>query len=525
MTVDEVQAKVEAIKKKYIPFTDFNFENDLSIEEYIYHIGKWFKSLLDEFETLEDTATESVTQSAANAETAQNAAETATSAAETATDAAEEAQGYAETSATTLQAAKDYADTKDATTLQSAKDYADTKTNAINTRLDNISPFKQNAQLLTVFELDPVNTSESGASIQGTTKVGKFVFSCDINENRILRYNTETKETATVETFTSGDYGHCNDMATDGNYLYIAPGPDIAGKIFRIPVNSSTGAIGASMELTVPNSLNIWNIAYDFENECFYSVTSDDGNLYTYSIEGTTVTIDSIKEFDFWEYWPDRPRQGIEYNDGYLYTLSSTSTLPLNACMSVFKIGDEVSYIGRISLPRTLGEPECIVTDRENHLLLIGVPTWGVYTNTPTQNIFYAVDYKNQYELDELTGFQVYDTTPSNEITAYAAHMLNASRVNTPSPDTILRIARKWWGTSLTVELNPAGHFFVFAGTTRMYIGTFTGKPITVQFTEHGTGSGATVTQSFDSSTNRLTLTASENCPLAIVYTSGTMYS
>ena len=124
MTVDEVQAKLEAIKKKYIPFTDFNFENDLSVEEYIYRIGKWFKSLLDEFETLEETATTAVTESAANAETASNAAETATS-------AAEEAQGYAETSAETLQNAKDYAkdyaDAQDADTLQDAKDYADTK--------------------------------------------------------------------------------------------------------------------------------------------------------------------------------------------------------------------------------------------------------------------------------------------------------------------------------------------------------------------------------------------------------------
>ena len=127
MTVDEVQAKLEGLKKKYIPFTDFNFENDLSIEEYIYRIGKWFKSLLDEFETLEETATNAVTESAANAETAQEAAETATSAAETATSAAEEAQGYAETSAQTLQDAKDYADTQDSSTLQDAKDYADTQ--------------------------------------------------------------------------------------------------------------------------------------------------------------------------------------------------------------------------------------------------------------------------------------------------------------------------------------------------------------------------------------------------------------
>lgn len=536
MTVDEVQAKLESIKKKYIPFTDFNFENDLSIEEYIYRIGKWFKSLLDEFETLEDTATESVTQSAANAETAQEAAETAASAAQDAAsakqdaasaaqDAQEAAEDAASASSGILQDAKDYTDTKDTATLQSAKDYADTKTNAINTRLDNISPFKQNAQLLTVFELDPTITTESGASIQGTTKLGKFVFSCDINENRILRYNTETKETVTVETFTSGAYGHCNDMANDGSNIYIAPGPDIAGKIFRIPVNANTGAIGASMELTVPNSLNIWNLTYDFENECFYTVTSDNGYLYTLTINGTTVTVDNIKEFDFWDYWPDRPRQGVEYNDGYLYTLSSTSTLPLNACMSVFKIDDEISYIGRISLQRTLGEPECIVADRENHLLLIGVPTWGVYTNHPTQNIFYAIDYKNQYALDELTGFQAYNTTPANEITAYAAHMLNASREVTPSPDTILRIARKWWGTSLKVKLNPAGHFFVFAGNTRFYIGTFTGNPITVQFTEHGSGSGATVTASFDSSTNILTLTASTSCPLACVYTNGTMFA
>ena len=123
MTVDEVQAKVEAIKKKYIPFTDFNFENDLSIEEYIYRIGKWFKSLLDEFETLEDTATESVTQSAANAETAQEAAETAASAAEDAASAAEDAASAAQDA---QEAAEDAASASSGI-LQDAKDYTDTK--------------------------------------------------------------------------------------------------------------------------------------------------------------------------------------------------------------------------------------------------------------------------------------------------------------------------------------------------------------------------------------------------------------
>ena len=63
------------LHKKYNPFTDFNFENDLSIEEYVYHLGDWFKGLLNQFKSLEDTANEVNEQAAEYAESAETALE------------------------------------------------------------------------------------------------------------------------------------------------------------------------------------------------------------------------------------------------------------------------------------------------------------------------------------------------------------------------------------------------------------------------------------------------------------------
>lgn len=73
--VDEIREQMGKLHKKYNPFTDFNFENDLSIEEYVYHLGDWFKGLLNQFKSLEDTANEVNEQAAEYAESAETALE------------------------------------------------------------------------------------------------------------------------------------------------------------------------------------------------------------------------------------------------------------------------------------------------------------------------------------------------------------------------------------------------------------------------------------------------------------------
>ena len=77
--VDEIRNQMIKLNKKYNPFTDFNFENDLSIEEYVYHLGDLFKGLLDQFKSLEDTAIEVNEQAASSASAAADSAENAES--------------------------------------------------------------------------------------------------------------------------------------------------------------------------------------------------------------------------------------------------------------------------------------------------------------------------------------------------------------------------------------------------------------------------------------------------------------
>ena len=58
--VSEIREQMGKLHKKYNPFTDFNFENDLSIEEYVYSLGEWFKGLLNQFKSLEDKTNEAI---------------------------------------------------------------------------------------------------------------------------------------------------------------------------------------------------------------------------------------------------------------------------------------------------------------------------------------------------------------------------------------------------------------------------------------------------------------------------------
>lgn len=78
-TVDEIREQMGKLHKKYNPFTDFNFENDLSIEEYVYSLGDWFKGLLNQFKSLEDTANEVTEEAATSASAAAESAENAES--------------------------------------------------------------------------------------------------------------------------------------------------------------------------------------------------------------------------------------------------------------------------------------------------------------------------------------------------------------------------------------------------------------------------------------------------------------
>ena len=108
--VDEIREQMGKLHKKYNPFTDFNFENDLSIEEYVYHLGDWFKGLLNQFKALEDKANEVTEEASSSASAAADSAEAAADSAEAAASSASAAADSAEAAADSEINAKAYAD-------------------------------------------------------------------------------------------------------------------------------------------------------------------------------------------------------------------------------------------------------------------------------------------------------------------------------------------------------------------------------------------------------------------------------
>lgn len=103
---------------------------------------------------------------------------------------------------------------------------------------------------------------------------------------------------------------------------------------------------------------------------------------------------------------------------------------------------------------------------------------------------------------------------------SYAETTLLASKnYGTASVDTVMRAARLWWGSSLKVKLNPIGHFLVLVNQTAIYLGWFAGSPATVNFTRVGGTGGTTASASL--SDNVLTVTASENAAITVLYFNG----
>ena len=485
------------------PYTDFH---ELNLDWIISRLGELKKAITE--------AAASAAAALAAEQGAKESADSAADSAETATDAATAAQGYADSINPEL-IQQDIADG-----VQEAKDYTDDAIDDLQAELDTESDFKLDIGMSKFATLRPAVTTDFGAFIQGACVVGPYIFACDTGENRILRYDTVTETTTVVAYFEKDDYGHMNDACYDGSYIYVAPAPGVTGKIYRFAVNEINGSLGSATELTVPENLEIWNIAYDADTELFYTITYylDHADIVKFSITGSTITIeDTVTGTGIYNYWPDSPRQGIEYADGYIYCLAGSGNLPLDASVTVFDL--EGHYVCKMMLPLTLGEPESLCYDRVNKLMLMGTNLWGYTNGYPRESVFFVLDYKSKYSDDEVTGLYKFSPVGYNAADPYATTMINTSRYEGyAAPDTIVRAARTWYGTTCKVKLNPTGHFLVLINHTRIYLGWFAGSPVQVNFTSIA-GDGVTATASL--SGNELTITASQNAAITVLYFNG----
>ena len=490
------------------PYTDFH---ELNLDWIISRLGELKKAITE--------AAASAAAALAAEQGAKESADSAADSAEAATDAATAAQGYADSINPEL-IQQDISDS-----LQAAKDYTDDVVeDAVDDIIDelaNTSDFRLDINAFKFATLRPTYTTELGPFIQGSCVVGPYIFACDTGENRILRYDTVTETTTVVAYFEEDEYGHMNDACYDGSYIYVAPAPGVTGKIYRFAVNEINGSLGSATELTVPDDLVIWNIAYDAEQELFYTITylQDDADIVKFSITGSTITIeDVITDTNIYDYWPDSPRQGIETADGYIYCLAGGGNLPLDASVTVFDL--DGNYVSKMMLPEMLGEPECLCYDRVNKIMLLGANIWGYTNGYPRELIFLALDYKTKYTNDEVKGLYKFSPAPYSAANAYATTMINTSRYEGyAAPDTIMRAARTWFGTQCKVKLQPVGHFLVLINHTRIYLGWFAGSPIEVNLTSIA-GDGVTATAALNNG-NELTITTSSKAAITVLYFNG----
>ena len=167
--VDEIREKMVKLEKQYNPFTDFNFKNDLSIEEYIYQLGNWFNNLIDKFKSLEDTAIEVNEQAT---ESAESAATSATAAAESAAAAAESAAKAEETVDNSISAIQ----LAGQTVINSIPADYTTLTNNVNTLKSNLNEVPLSTNLLqdtlpngfSIVRYDPSTTNKPDSNGYGT---------------------------------------------------------------------------------------------------------------------------------------------------------------------------------------------------------------------------------------------------------------------------------------------------------------------------------------------------------------------
>ena len=517
-------------------FNNFPWTNmhGMNLDYFLAKLGELKKAVLDaqkaqELAELAEDGAQAAEQGAKDyADAAAQSADAAADSAEAAQTAADSIDPDAIQQAidTGVQDAKDHAEdyTDNAVSgiLTSAKDYTDTEVGAIQTELNNISDFKQNIELIKIATLRPTNSTDLGPFVQGACKVGRFIFACDTGENRIIRYDTTTEQTTVVASFNADEYGHMNDACYDGSYIYVAPCPDNdqLGKIYRFAVNEVNGSLGSATALTVPGNLEIWNIAYDADAEMFYTVTysQDHADIVKFTVTGSTVNIeDVVTGTHIYDHWPDSPRQGIETANGFIYCLSGGGTLPLDASVTVFDLNGV--YVSKMMLPTILGEPECLLYDRPNKIMLCGANLWGYTHGEPREAVFFVMDYKSKYSLGEVKGLDIYDPVPYDPADPYAVTMINDSRYpGYAAPDTIVRAARAWWNNTLKVKLKPIGQFAVLINHTGLYQGWFAGSPVTVNF-ERVAGSGVTATATLVD--DELTITTSENCAITVLYFNG----
>lgn len=490
------------------PYTDFH---ELNLD--------WIISRLKELKDAIVLASSSAEGAAESASAAAASEAAAADSASAAAASAEAAEGFAD-SIDPAQIQQDIADN-----LQAAKDYTDEvvedAVDDIQDELANTSDFKLDINAFKFATLRPSYTTELGPFIQGSCVVGQYIFACDTGENRILRYDTVSETTSVVAYFDADNYGHMNDACYDGSYIYVAPAPGVDGVIYRFEVNDINGSLGSATELTVPDDLVIWNIAYDAEQELFYTITylQDDADIVKFSITGSTITIeDVVTNTNIYDYWPDSPRQGIEIADGYIYCLAGGGNLPLDASVTVFDLNG--NYVSKMMLPEMLGEPECLCYDRVNKIMLLGANIWGYTNGYPRELIFFALDYKTKYTNDEVKGLYKFSPAPYSAANAYATTMINTSRYEGyAAPDTIMRAARTWYGTQCKVKLQPVGHFMVLINHTRIYLGWFAGSPIEVNMTSIA-GDGVTATAVLNNG-NELTITTSSQAAITVLYFNG----
>ena len=486
----------------------------MNLDYFLKKLGDLKKAVLEAQAAQE--AAEHAEDGAQNAEqAAQGYAQDAEESAQAAAQSAQDAQDAADSldPASVLQDAKDYTDDQITDCLQESKNYTDQAvldlgdTYASKTVVDEIagrSPFKTAADYSIAHLFAAEGYTQNGCII------GDYVIVAYEQTDKFVSWKRSTGAEVVTSISPSGAYGHCNDMTADDDFIYLAPMTE-DGKLYKFTLNNDgTIALAGTQTLRDSNNqtFNVWNIAYDRKEDRLVTVDAVTGACRFYD---TSMVLLDTKPIDVSK-WTGT-RQGIETDGEYLYCCSFNYDM-----VFVYDL-NTLDYVGSFSLPAIPGEPEGLIYDWTNQVMLASVPTWA--DGTPHGQIM-VLDYKTYYEPETIEGLRVYDPHGYSMVSEDAAYMLNASQKAISNPDTIVRIARKWFGTEVKVKAELAGHFMVLVNHQRAYQGWIAGNPPAVNLTQIFGSSGPEVTAAIDNDGN-LVITATAQCGLSVLYTSGVM--
>lgn len=185
---------------------------------------------------------------------------------------------------------------------------------------------------------------------------------------KFIRYNVNTKVVTEFTTFTSGAYGHANDMAFNPNTGYIYVGSmNSTGEVYVIdPVDMTLHNTLYAYKSDGVTPITVSNICYDRKGERFICLNA--GVIYFFDDNFNLINTGTYLTSD----WTDT-HQGAETDGNYIYAVTwkgNGGSYPgtIN-CIHVFSMLGV--HVATVSMSDQTNEPEDLCYDWNTGLFYV----------------------------------------------------------------------------------------------------------------------------------------------------------